>query len=108
MPGASGPWRRAAPPLRIRRSRAGVRERASAVLREAAQAEPGEVFLDGTNLRAPHKAAGAKGGQSHTLSGAPAGAGAQKPAPAEARGPHPLPGARAPASTPSSTVAVLT
>jgi transposase len=62
VPGELGPWWRAAQ-RHIRRSRAGVWERALAVLREAGQPGLGEVFLDGTNMRARRKAAGAKGGQ---------------------------------------------
>jgi hypothetical protein len=61
-----------------------VWERAFAVLREAGQPELGEVFLDGTNVRA-HKAAGAKGGQLRRPSAARAGAGVQKPAPCATR-----------------------
>ena len=61
VPSEFGPWWRAAQ-LHIRWSRAGVWERAFAALREAGQAELGEVFLDGTNVRAHPKAAGAKGG----------------------------------------------
>jgi transposase len=59
VPSELGPWWRAAQ-LCIRRSRAGVWERVVAVLRDAGQAELGEVFLDGTNVRAPDEAAGAK------------------------------------------------
>ena len=44
----------------------GVWERAFAVLRDAGQPELGEVFLDRTNVRAHHKAAGAKGGRVRT------------------------------------------
>lgn len=61
VPAELGPWWQAAP-LHIRWSRAGVWERAFAMLRDAGQPELGEVFLDGTNVRAHHKAAGAKGG----------------------------------------------
>src|SRR3954453_16689369 len=61
VPSELGPWWRAAQ-LHIRWSRAGIWERAFAMLRDAGQPELGEVFLDGTNLRGPHKAAGAKGG----------------------------------------------
>jgi transposase len=84
VPTDLGPWWKAAQ-LHIRWSRAGVWERAFAVLREAGQPELGEVFLDGTNVRAHHKAAGAKGGQPRRPSAARAGAGVQKPAPCATR-----------------------
>src|SRR3954452_21335089 len=61
VPSELGPWWRAAQ-LHIRWSRVGIWERAFMVLRDAGQPELGEVFLDGTNVRAHHKAAGAKGG----------------------------------------------
>ena len=80
VPSELGPWWRAAQ-RHLRWSRAGVWERAFAVLRDAGQPALGEVFLDGTNVRAHHKAAGAKGGQSRTPSAARAAAGAQRPAP---------------------------
>ena len=80
VPSELGPWWRVAP-RHLRWSRAGVWERALTVLRDAAQPELGEVFLDGTNLRAHHKAAGTKGGHSRTPSAARAAAGAQRPAP---------------------------
>ena len=60
VPAAFGPWWKAAQ-LHIRWSRAGLWERVFTVLREGGQPELGEVFLDGTSVRA-HKAAGAKGG----------------------------------------------
>jgi transposase len=62
VPIGLGPWRQAAQ-LHIRWSRAGVWERAFAVLRDAGQPKLGEVFLDGTNVHAHYKAAGAKGGK---------------------------------------------
>jgi transposase len=68
---SGAPWR-AVPPgfgprwkaaqLHIRWSRAGVWEHAFASLRDAGRPELGEVFLDGTSIRAHQKAAGAKGG----------------------------------------------
>src|SRR3954467_11425054 len=61
VPSELGPWWRAAQ-LHIRWSRTGVWERAFVILRDAGQPELGEVFLDGTNERAHHKAAGAKRG----------------------------------------------
>ena len=84
VPSGLGRWWRAAP-LHLRGSRAGVRERAFAVLRDAGLREAGlrdrgEVFLDGTNLRAPHKAAGAKGGRAGRPSAARAEATAPRPA----------------------------
>ena len=84
VPAELGPWWKAAQ-LHIRWSRAGVWERAFAVLRDAGQPELGEVFLDGTNVRAHHKAAGAKGGRRRTPSPARAGATAQRPAPCAMR-----------------------
>src|SRR3954462_15825621 len=78
VPTDLGPWWKAAQ-LHIRWSRAGVWERAFAVLREAGQPALGEVFLDGTNVRAHHKAAGAKGGRARTLWAAHAGAMGQRP-----------------------------
>jgi transposase len=79
VPSELGPWWRAAQ-LHIRWSRAGVWERAFAVLRDAGQPELGEVFLDGTNVRAHHKAAGAKGGSRRRPLVAHVAATAQKPA----------------------------
>jgi transposase len=79
VPSALGAWWRAAQ-LHIRWSRAGVWERAFAVLRDAGQPELGEVFLDGTNVRAHHKAAGAKGGRARRPWVARAGATGQRPA----------------------------
>ena len=79
VPAEFGPWWRAAQ-LHIRWSRTGVWERAFAVLREAGQPELGEVFLDGTSVRAHHKAAGAKGGRHRMLSDARAAATAPRPA----------------------------
>ena len=79
VPAEFGPWWKAAQ-LHIRWSRAGIWERAFAILRDAGQPELGEVFLDGTNVRAHHKAAGAKGGPRHRPSVARVAATAQKPA----------------------------
>ena len=79
VPAEFGPWWKGAQ-LHIRWSRAGVWERAFAILRDAGQPELGEVFLDGTNVRAHHKAAGAKGGRACMLSAARVGATAQRPA----------------------------
>ena len=72
VPTEFGPWWRAAQ-LHIRWSRSGVWERAFAALRDADAADLGEVFLDGTSIRAHHKAAGAKGGPRHRPSAARAG-----------------------------------
>jgi transposase len=58
VPAEFGPWWRAAQ-LHIRWSRAGVWQRVLAVLRDAGGPDLGEVFLDGTSVRAHHKAAGA-------------------------------------------------
>jgi len=79
VPSELGPWWRAAQ-LHIRWSRAGIWERAFAVLREAGQPDLGEVFLDGTNVRAHHKAAGAKGGLPRRPWAARAAAPGQRPA----------------------------
>lgn len=79
VPPALGPWWKAAQ-LHIRWSRAGVWARAFALLRDAGQPALGEVFLDGTSVRAHQKAAGAKGGRERMRSAAPAVAGAQRPA----------------------------
>lgn len=79
VPPELGPWWKAAR-LHIRWSRAGVRERAFAFLRDAGRPEVGEVFLDGTSVRAHQKAAGAKGGRRPTPSGARAAATAPRPA----------------------------
>ena len=79
VPSELGPWWRAAQ-LHIRWSRAGIWERAFAILRDAGRPELGEVFLDGTNVRAHHKAAGAKGGPGRRPSVARGAATAQKPA----------------------------
>jgi transposase len=53
-------WRAAQ--LHIRWSRSGVWERAFSYLRDAGSPELGDVFLDGTSIRAHQKAAGARGG----------------------------------------------
>jgi transposase len=79
VPSELGPWWRAAQ-LHIRWSRTGIWERAFVILRDAGQPELGEVFLDGTNVRAHHKAAGAKGGRAGRPSAARAEATAQRPA----------------------------
>ena len=60
-------------------------ERAFAVLRDAGQPELGEVFLDGTNVRAHHKAAGAKGGPRRRPLAVRVGVTAQKPVPSVMR-----------------------
>ena len=80
VPAELGPWWKAAQ-LHIRWSRTGVWERVFAILRDAGQPELGEVFLDGTNVRAHHKAAGAKGGQPHRPLAARVGATAPRRAP---------------------------
>src|SRR5690348_15678460 len=87
MPSELGRWWRATP-WHLRGSRAGVWERAFAGLRDAGLRDAGlrdaglrdlgEVFLDGTNLRAPHKAAGAKGGRAGRPWAARAAATAQR------------------------------
>ena len=79
VPSELGPWWRAAQ-LHIRWSRAGIWERAFAILRDAGQPELGEVCLDGTNVRAHHKAAGAKGGPRRRPSVARVAVTAQRPA----------------------------
>lgn len=79
VPAVLGPWWKAAQ-LHIRWSRAGVWERAFAHLRDAGRPELAEVFLDGTSIRAHHKAAGAKGGRSRRPSAARAAAMAPRPA----------------------------
>jgi transposase len=84
VPADLGPWWKAAQ-LHIRWARAGVWERAFAVLRDAGQPELGEVFLDGTNVRAHHKAAGAKGGPRRRPLAVRVGATAQKPVPSVRR-----------------------
>ena len=62
VPAALDPRWKAAQ-LHIRWSRAGVWARAFEHLRAAGHPEPGEVLLDGTNVRAHQKAAGAKVGR---------------------------------------------
>ena len=79
VPAELGPWWKAAQ-LHIRWSRAGVWERAFAALRDAGAPDLGEVFLDGTSIRAHHKAAGAKGGRRRRPSAARAAAMAPRPA----------------------------
>ena len=79
VPPELGPWWKAAQ-LHIRWSRTGVWGRASAFLRDAGRRELGEVFLDGTSVRAHQKAAGAKGGRPPMPSGARAAATAPRPA----------------------------
>jgi transposase len=79
VPPAFGPWWKAAQ-LHIRWSRMGVWERASARLRERGRPDLGEVFLDGTSVRAHQKAAGAKGGPRRTPSAARAAGSGRRPA----------------------------
>ena len=79
VPPELGPWWKAAQ-LHIRWSRLGVWSRAFEWLRDAGRPDLGEVFLDGTNVRAHHKAAGAKGGRRPMPSGARAAATAPRPA----------------------------
>ena len=76
VPAELGPWWKAAQ-LHIRWSRAGVWQRLFRLLRDAGRAELAEVFLDGSSIRAHHKAAGAKGGRSGTALAARAAAGAR-------------------------------
>jgi transposase len=80
VPAEFGPWWKVAQ-LHIRWSHTGVWERAFAHLRDAGRPELGEVFLDGTSIRAHQKAAGAKGGPRPRLSAARAAAMGQKLAP---------------------------
>lgn len=61
VPAEFGPWWRAAQ-LHRRWSRKGAWTRLFEVLREQGHPDLGEVFLDGTTVRAHPKAAGAKGG----------------------------------------------
>lgn len=84
IPPELGPWRKAAQP-HIRWSRAGVRERAFAHLRDAGRPDLGEAFLDGTDVRAHRKAAGAKGGPRPTRPAARAAATAPRRAPPATR-----------------------
>ena len=79
VPAELGPWWKAAQ-LHIRWSRTGVWERVFAHLRDAGRPELGEVFLDGTSVRAHQKAAGAKGGRQRMPSDARGAATARKPA----------------------------
>jgi transposase len=85
VPPEFGPWWKAAQ-LHIRWSRAGVWERAFALLRGAGRPDLGEVFLDGTSIRAHQKAAGAKGGRARTPSAARAAATAPRRASPATRG----------------------
>ena len=62
LPSEFGPWWKAAQ-LHIRWSRRGIWGAAFEQLRAAGRADLGEVFLDGTSVRAHQKAAGAKGGR---------------------------------------------
>ena len=78
VPESLGPWWRAAQ-LHKRWSDTGVWQRAFEHLRDQGQPELGEVFLDGTSVRAHAKAAGAKGGAEPTHSAAPEVASAPKP-----------------------------
>ena len=61
IPAELGPWHRAAN-LHRRWARLGVWERLFEHLRAAGHPALAEVMLDGTNVRAHQKAAGAKGG----------------------------------------------
>lgn len=79
VPPELGPWWKAAQ-LHIRLSHIGVWERAFAWLRERGRPELGEVFLDGTSVRAHQKAAGAKGGPRRRRSAAPVAVTAPRPA----------------------------
>jgi transposase len=60
MPPEYGPWWRPPARLHVRWSKAGVRARLFARLRDAGRPELAEVFLDGTVARAHQKAAGAR------------------------------------------------
>jgi len=79
VPAEFGPWWKVAQ-LHIRWSRMGVWARAFARLRDDGRAELGEIFLDGSSIRAHQKAAGAKGRRRRTRSAARAAATARKPA----------------------------
>jgi transposase len=79
VPREFGPWWRAAQ-LHIRWSHTGVWERAFEALRANGQPALSEVFLDGTSIRAHHKAAGAKKGGLRQRLAAPAAAMAPRPA----------------------------
>ena len=61
LPAEFGPWWRAAQ-LHLRWSNKGRWARLLEVLRAEGHPELGEVFLDGSSIRAHQKAAGAKGG----------------------------------------------
>jgi transposase len=97
VPPELGPWWKAAQ-LHIRWSRTGIWERVFAYLRDVGRPDLGEVFLDGTSIRAHQKAAGAKGGARPTRSVAHAGALEPKPArsamPRDARSASPCSRAR--------------
>lgn len=92
VPPELGPWWKAAQ-LHIRWSRSGVWARAFAHLRDAGRPELGEVFTDGTSVRAHQKAAGAEGGRTPTPSAARAAATGPRPAapPTRAGAPSPSP-----------------
>lgn len=62
LPPELGPWWKAAQ-LHIPWSRRGIWAAAFEHLRHEGRPDLGEVFLDGTSVRAHHKAAGAKGGR---------------------------------------------
>jgi transposase len=62
IPAELGPWWRAAQ-LHIRWSRKGTWTKLFEALRRQGRPDLAEVFLDGTNVRAHAKAAGAKGGR---------------------------------------------
>jgi transposase len=93
VPAEYGPWWRPAQ-LHIRRSEAGVWERLFERLRDAGRPDVAEVVLDGTVVRAHHKAAGApkKGGPAGSGTGARRSA-----ARAAASGPRPARRATPPA-----------
>lgn len=62
LPAEFGPWWRAAQ-IHIRWLRKGMWARLFEDLREQGRPDLGEVFLDGSSIRAHQKAAGAKGGR---------------------------------------------
>lgn len=66
VPAQLGPWWKAAQ-LHIRWSRTGIWRRMFEVLRDQGRPDLGAVFMDGTSVRAHHKAAGARGGRRHAL-----------------------------------------
>jgi transposase len=99
VPAEFGPWWRPAQ-LPIRRSKAGVWARLFERLRDAGRPELGEIFMDGTVVRAHQKAAGARKKGGPRASGTAA---RRSGARAAACRPRPVPRATPPAGrSPSS------